>query len=186
MEPMTRVRPRRTIQDVLALPEGVRGELLDGELYVTPSPEYRHQVVVQQLHALLRAYCLETGWGQALFAPLDVYLPTGDLVQPDILLLARDTACTTDDWVRGTPDLVVEVLSPSHPERDLVVKTRVLCRARASPSTGSPIRRRRGFRSSCCRERPYHPHGWFTDDTPLTSPGLPGISIRPRVLAEGL
>ena len=58
MESMTHAtrRPRKTVEDYMALPDDVRAELIDGELYMTPSPNADHQRVSMELCALLRAH----------------------------------------------------------------------------------------------------------------------------------
>lgn len=55
-------------------------------------------------------------------ARFDVHLPSGDVVEPDILFIAKGNLGIVQDWVRGVPDLVVEVLCPDGLERDRFVK----------------------------------------------------------------
>lgn len=173
MEPMTHAmrRPRKTVEDYLALPEDVRAELIGGELYVTPSPNVEHQRTCQQVCVLLRSHLEATGFGEVFQAPLDVHLPGGDVVQPDLLVVARERVGIAQDWIRGAPDLVVEILSPTHRERDLVVKRDLYARAGVreywvvDPEA-------RGIEVLALEDDAYRPRGWFTGDRPLVSPLL--------------
>src|SRR5690242_17183733 len=89
---------RLTEADWAAMPDdGRRYELLDGAIIVTPSPGVRHQVVVLNLAVLLRAAA--PAGVRALVAPLDAFLPTGDILEPDVLV-AEDSA-VVDDRLRG-------------------------------------------------------------------------------------
>ncbi len=111
---------RFTRADFEALPEGagdgIRYELLDGAIVVTPSPGYRHQVAVVNLLVLLRA--ATPAHLRTLVAPLDVYLPTDDILEPDLLVISPD-AVVEDKVQGGVPLLAVEVLSPSSRRRDV-------------------------------------------------------------------
>ena len=111
---------RFTRADFEKLPEdagdGLRYELLDGAFVVTPTPTFRHQKVVLRLAQLLDAV-VPSGL-HVCVSPLDVYLPTGDILQPDVLVV--DDAAIVDDKVQGgVPLLAVEVLSPSSRRRDV-------------------------------------------------------------------
>lgn len=117
-----RSRPRKTVEDYLALPDDVRAELIDGDLYVTPSPRPRHQDAVGRIYQALLAWADATGAGAVYVAPLDVHLPSGDVVQPDVLLVRDERASLADDAVRGCPDLLVEVVPAGGGLRDRVVK----------------------------------------------------------------
>ena len=117
-----------TWQDVQQLPDdGHRHEAIEGELYVTPAPSVRHQRISQKLEqALLRV--LETpGHGIVLHAPVGVEFPeTGEGVQPDIVFVSsarRDII--GEHGIRGAPDLVVEILSPTTESRDRGVKRKL-------------------------------------------------------------
>jgi Uma2 family endonuclease len=116
-----------TYDDLAAMPEpgvdGLRKELIDGELYVTPSPIRRHQdaveVIVGALHIHRRAH-----GGKLYFAPMDVRFSDRTVVEPDVLYIApaRVDELTDGRFVDIVPDLVVEVSSPSTRRLDLVKK----------------------------------------------------------------
>lgn len=120
-----------TREEVLALPDdGMRHELVDGELLVSPSPGGRHQVALSALFARLLPYVLEHRLGQLLWSPADLDLDADQLVQPDIFLL-RDVASVVEWGWRGAgiPLLVVEALSPSTARHDRITKRRLYQRA---------------------------------------------------------
>lgn len=101
---------RYTAADWEMLPEGSI-ELLGGEVRMSPSPDAAHQLLVGRLYTVFAAFCEENG-GCALFAPMDVHLPNGDILQPDVLCLpASDLHLLRRKGVVGAPALVVEVLS---------------------------------------------------------------------------
>ena len=94
----------------------LRYELLDGAIVVTASPGVRHQRVVTAVWRLLDDARRE---GTRVFvAPLDTYLPTDDILEPDIFVV-EETAIVDDEVQGGVPLLVVEVLSPSSRRRDV-------------------------------------------------------------------
>ena len=113
-----RSRPPKTVEDYMALPDDVRAELIGGELYVTPAPTTGHQDAAGQIYRLLSSYAETATGGMAYIAPVDVYLPTGDIVQPDVVYVAEQNRHIIGDTIQGAPDLVVEVVSPSNAERD--------------------------------------------------------------------
>lgn len=104
-----------TADEFLALPESnTRIELIAGVVVVPPSPDYTHQAIQREVMRVL----LTTSAGEVLNAPMDVWLDDESVVQPDVLWLAPDTACTIDRIVRGAPDLVVEILLPGTAKHD--------------------------------------------------------------------
>ena len=118
-----------THADLLAMPDdGKRREIIDGELYVTPSPIDLHQ---RTLLILTYAFCkyLETHpLGEVRFAPLDVILSEHDVLEPDLLFVLNEHKHLIQDWVRGAPDLVVEILSPATEARDRGPKMKAYAR----------------------------------------------------------
>ena len=114
---------RQTFQDYCATPDDERYELLDGKLMMVPAPNMKHQQVLVTLTWKLRSFTEEHGLGKVYVAPCDVVLSDTDVVQPDLLFISRAREhILTDDNVRGAPDLVIEILSPSTADRDLGYK----------------------------------------------------------------
>jgi Uma2 family endonuclease len=116
-----------TYDDFLLFPDdGKRHEIIDGEHYVTPSPNTKHQVVVGNLHVLLGTYLKAHPIGAVFLAPFDVVISNLDVVEPDLLYISRERrGVLTDQHVCGAPDLVVEVLSPGTRKTDETIKRRL-------------------------------------------------------------
>jgi Uma2 family endonuclease len=114
-----------TYDDLAGFPQddGLRRELIDGELFVSPSPVRRHQRAVARITAAFVAYVDEHG-GEVLPAPADVYFSEATVVEPDVLYTsaARVDQLTDDRFIDIAPDLVVEVSSPSTRRLDLIHK----------------------------------------------------------------
>ena len=119
-----------TYEDLSALPEdGRRFEIIEGELYEMPSPSWAHASVVANLILMLIPIVARLG-GRWRTAPLDVFFQGADPVQPDIVVLLPDSrAHPIERGVNGPPDLLIEVLSPSHREHDLLLKRLLYARA---------------------------------------------------------
>src|SRR5512147_179146 len=82
-----------TYDDFLLFPDdGKRHELIDGEHYVTPSPNLRHQRISGNLYFLIRAYLEAHPIGDVFYAPLDVVFSDYDVVEPDLLYVSRERA----------------------------------------------------------------------------------------------
>jgi len=171
-------RPRKTVEDYLALPDDVRAELIDGELYVTPSPVPDHQRVGLSLARLISPHVEAGGAGEVFIAPLDVHLPSGDIVQPDVLFVATENAGIVQDWIRGVPDLLVEVLSPTGTERDRIVKHDLYARNGVPEYwIADPAARTiEVFRLD--RAGAYRPAGYYLADAVLRSESLPGLELQ--------
>lgn len=105
--------------------ERLRHELIDGELYVSPSPVLRHQAAVMAVAAALHA--LPSGVGRVYPAPTDVVLAADTVVVPDVVWLSAASVARLGDvrFVDVVPDLLVEVSSPSTRRLDLVKKRAV-------------------------------------------------------------
>ena len=114
---------RQTYKDYCATPDDERYELLNGTLMMVPAPNRKHQKVLGRLHIELSRFNQEHELGEVYVAPFDVWLSDTDVVQPDVLFVSRAREHTlTDENVRGAPDLVIEILSPSTADRDLGYK----------------------------------------------------------------
>ena len=118
-----------TYRDYRNAPEDERYELLDGDLVMTPAPGTAHQRVSRNLTMLLGRSVELSGAGEVFVAPYDVVLSDTDVVQPDLLFVCTGRAqIITAENIRGAPDLVVEILSPSTAERDQTFKRSLYAR----------------------------------------------------------
>ena len=113
-----------TYDDYLLIPDdGLRHEIIDGEHYVTPAPDLYHQKVSRRIQFQLYTQIELRDLGEVLNAPADVQLSEVDVLQPDLLIvLAERSEIMVPSRVRGAPDLVVEILSPSTAKRDRALK----------------------------------------------------------------
>ena len=109
----TKPKVKFTVADYLETPEGVRCQLLDGELILAAAPADKHQKIILHLATRLDQFVRSRNLGIIRFAPSDVVLSDHDVVQPDLLFVSHDRAAIrTPANLQGAPDLAVEVLSP--------------------------------------------------------------------------
>jgi len=122
---------RLTYADWLQSPDdGLRREIIEGELYVTPPPSIAHQRVSREIEFKLLTYLRERGTGEVLNAPVGMRLGDEDVFEPDLLVVLDAGIAKLDvHAVIGPADLVVEILSRGNARRDLVVKRRAYERA---------------------------------------------------------
>ena len=117
---------RYTFEDYLSIPEDPahRYEIIDGELFVSPTPVLRHQQVVGNIFRIMSTLALEHGLGEVYGAPVTVRLRDDRVTEPDVTFVRTDRFGILDprQGILGPPDLVVEVLSPSNREYDRTLK----------------------------------------------------------------
>jgi Uma2 family endonuclease len=119
---------RITWREAQLMPEnGKRYEAIDGELYVTPAPSRRHQRISGNLFRALSQILEGAGHGWVYHAPIGVEFPeTEEGVQPDIIFVSKARSeRLVREGIRGAPDLVIEILSPSTGERDRSIKKKL-------------------------------------------------------------
>jgi len=104
-------------------PVGVRLELVNGEILVSPRPNYFHSSVVINLIGILQPYLRQKTLGQ-LLQDLDTPFDKFTVRRPDILFIAADRikSVVLGNRLVGVPDLAVEVVSPHNVETDTVDK----------------------------------------------------------------
>jgi Uma2 family endonuclease len=109
----------RTYEDLASLPDdGLRRELLGGELIVTPAPRLRHQDIVLRIAVALAQHLDAHSGGRVFIAPVDVVLSEHDVVEPDVVFVAdAQLQMLGERNVRGAPALIVEVLSDPRIDR---------------------------------------------------------------------
>lgn len=122
---------RLTFEDWLRFPEDGRlYEIIGGELFVSPAPAIQHQRVSTRLLAALHEHLASGGLGEVFHAPTGVRLSDQDVPEPDlVVVLAAHARLIGEHVIEGSPDLVVEILSPGTAGRDLLVKRELYARA---------------------------------------------------------
>lgn len=120
-----------TYKDYLAYDENERIEIIEGEIInMSPAPSRIHQEIVSEIHYKLKEYIKSNNLSCKVYpAPFDVILKNDDeeiinsknIVQPDISVIC-DKNKLTEKGCTGSPDMIVEVISPYNPSNDYVRK----------------------------------------------------------------
>ena len=170
-----------TYDDLVLFPDdGKRHELIDGAHYVTPSPSRKHQRVSFNLSGPLWSYLQQHPVGEAYSAPFDVVFSEFDVVEPDILFVRNDrrSEVLTEAHMRGAPDLVVEIGSPSTRRRDETLKHRLYERCAVSEYwvVDPELDVVKVYRLIHGRYQRVHELALERDDV-LTTPLLPGLQL---------
>ena len=125
-QPPAKKQGEYTLDDYLALPDDVRAELIDGEIFLMSSPGTVHQAISGKLlHELVSYIDIHGGSCIPFSAPTDVQLDRDDktIVQPDVFIVC-DRLKITPQRIFGAPDFIIEILSPSTWEKDMFIKGR--------------------------------------------------------------
>jgi Uma2 family endonuclease len=127
---MTKPAGTWTYEDLFSLPnDGRRYEIIEGELYEMPAPNWDHAVTILNLLLLLAPVVQALG-GRLATAPVNVFFPGADPVQPDILVLLPGWGGQLQQrGPQGVPDLLIEIISPFNPDHDLMTKRALYSRA---------------------------------------------------------
>lgn len=108
-----------TYADLATFPDdGLRREIIDGELIVSPAPRLRHQRLCGRLHLMFGNHIASHGGGEVFFAPADVIFSGINVVEPDLLFVSDDQLeILTEMNVQGAPALVIETVSDPRLDR---------------------------------------------------------------------
>ena len=114
-----------TIEDIYALPDGERAELIDGQIYMMAPPSRTHQTIARELFSAINSYIKSRGgFCESFFAPFAVFLNKDDntnYVEPDISVIC-DKSKLTDKGCSGAPDWIIEIVSPGSKRMDYFTK----------------------------------------------------------------
>jgi len=180
------IQRKLTYQDLERFPDdGLRHEILDGVHVVSASPSPHHQWVSHNLILEIGGFVRTHGLGRLYHAPLDVLLAEHDVVEPDLFFIAKGREeIITEANVKGAPDLVIEILSPSTRSRDLGVKRRIYERSGVKEYWLFDAKRARAivYRRRSAESSTFLPPLVLTAEANdrLTSPLLPGLEISLR------
>lgn len=113
-----------TTDDIYALPDGERAELIDGKIYYMAPPNRRHQDIIFSLSRKIADYIdSKSGNCKVYLAPFAVFLNKDNYnyVEPDISVICNPDKLT-DKGCNGAPDWVIEVVSPGSKSMDYLTK----------------------------------------------------------------
>jgi Uma2 family endonuclease len=120
MVPEVVTRRRLTLADYEALPDDQDYEIIDGALYMSPRARPGHQMVANKLSVTLTGHVMDSNLGEVIPDADLIVDDRNTYVSPDIMFFRADRIRNLDrnDYIRLTPDLIVEILSPSSVDYD--------------------------------------------------------------------
>ena len=183
------ISARFTSADLERLPaiEGIRYEIIDGDLFVSKQPHWHHQYASDRIARALHDWNDQTGLGVAMSVPGLIFAEDNDVV-PDVVWISRARLAAVVDaagHLRAAPELVVEVLSPGreNERRDREVKLALYARQGVQEYwIVDPFAAlRAGWQRQAVDvyrriEDELRPVATLTGDDSLTTPLLPGFS----------
>lgn len=120
---------RWTYEEYYRLDDDQRYEIIDGNLLMAPAPDTWHQDWIGELHLLLQHHVKRHTLGKVFLSPTDVVLDSENTVQPDLIFVsAANVGIIKQRAIFGTPDLLIELISPSSVRRDRYDKKELYAR----------------------------------------------------------
>lgn len=111
--------PRTGMEVFMMLPEGTLAELINDTVFMSPAPDFLHQTISLELAVQISNHSKKNNLGMCVTAPMDVFFDSKNALQPDILFIATDNlGIIKDGKIKGSPDLIVEILSPGNKRHD--------------------------------------------------------------------
>jgi Uma2 family endonuclease len=130
--PETIIHPPKSMLEVWeSLPEGTLCQLINNKLIMSPAPLDIHQVVLNDINFEIFSFLRKSKIGQIRIAPYDVHFSKENILQPDILFIKNENLHKIESkGLFGSPDMIIEVLSPSTSQLDFEEKKLVYQRFR--------------------------------------------------------
>jgi Uma2 family endonuclease len=117
--------PRTGMEVFMMLPEGTWAELINDVIYMSPTPNYKHQKLSAALIAEIYVHAKKNESGTCL-ATIDVFFDGKNVFQPDILFITKENmGIIQNGKIKGSPDLIIEILSPGNKKHDTEKKKTV-------------------------------------------------------------
>ncbi|MCU6707540.1 Uma2 family endonuclease [Paenibacillus sp. J5C_2022] len=176
---------RLTYDDYAAIDDGLRYELADGRLeLMSPGPTSMHQLVSFEMQRTIFESCHMNYI--VFYSPIDLILSTYEVRQPDLLMIHRSRMdIIRMRGIEGTPDLVVEILSPSTLRRDKLDKLRTYARYGipeywvVEPKVGM-------LEQYVLQGERYELHNVYEEEEPVSSPTVPCISFTMKGIMDNI
>lgn len=130
--PETIIHPPKSMLEVWkSLPEGTLCQLINNKLIMSPAPLDIHQVVLNDINFEIFSFLRKSKIGQIRIAPYDVHFSKENILQPDILYIKNENLHKIESkGLFGSPDMIIEILSPSTSQLDFEEKKLVYERFR--------------------------------------------------------
>ncbi len=114
-----KARPRTMLEVYQCLPEGIPLELINNQLIMSPAPNDPHQQVIVELSYEITGFIKKNKLGKIRIAPSDVYINEENVFQPDIYFVSNENPGSFErNGFHGSPDFVIEILSPGNEKKD--------------------------------------------------------------------
>ncbi|MBD0255819.1 MAG: Uma2 family endonuclease [Cytophagales bacterium] len=159
-------------------------QIVNGEEIIMPSPVRVHQKISARLTNRLFNFVENNNLGEVYSAPFDVILDKANRVQPDILFVRQDRLSIIGDFVKGAPDLVIEIVSPSSFELDTVKKRELYARF-GVPEYWIVTPEQKSIEVFSLEGGTYKLNNFALESGTVTSPLLPGFSVDLQNIFEG-
>lgn len=118
---------KATAADYRRLPEGALYQLINAELVMSPAQKKSHQEILGEIFLRVGMYLKSHPIGKVYPSPFDVHFDEENIFQPDICFIVNENLKNfhEDGYYYGSPDMVIEILSPSNAIIDLTEKFRI-------------------------------------------------------------
>ncbi|OIP41327.1 hypothetical protein AUJ95_03490 [Candidatus Desantisbacteria bacterium CG2_30_40_21] len=113
-----------TYEDYLTLPnDGKTYQIIGGDLFMTAAPLIYHQAISRNLAFIIWEFVKDHDIGDVFFSPIDVVFSSTNVVQPDIIYISKERLdIKKEKAIFGAPDLIIEILSPTTLQMDVLLK----------------------------------------------------------------
>jgi Uma2 family endonuclease len=113
-------KPRTILEVWEQLPEGTSCQIINNNLIMSPAPKSIHQSILGKIFFEISKFLEINKIGELYIAPFDVHLSKRNILQPDLALVANENLhLVKEKGLLGSPDIVIEILSPSTAHIDL-------------------------------------------------------------------
>ncbi|SRR6185312_10236306 len=125
--PETLIHPPKTMLEVWErLPEGTLCQLINNKLIMSPAPIIIHQQILNEINIEISNFLRKNPIGKLFISPIDVHFSDENILQPDLLFIEnKNLNIVHKKRLYGTPNLIIEILSPSTSQLDFEEKKSV-------------------------------------------------------------